>query len=115
MLMAPHPEERLGFVTEHKWTLVAMGIGYFISGFTLFVGKVMKWNRVIGHGLMGIYLFALFSTALRWYATGIDTAWMHLVFTLTVGGLYLRWKYHILYCPHPNYHLEPLDKTRAVM
>lgn len=93
-----------GFIYNSRTALVAIGIIFFISGFTLFVGKLTKQSRTIGHGLFMVYSCFLFATLLSWVAFGFTDAVGNLIGTLITGGLYLRWKYHIFY-------YDPLDKT----
>ena len=43
MLTPPLDKSHLGIVYETRATLVLFGIIFFLSGLTLFVGKIMKW------------------------------------------------------------------------
>lgn len=109
MLTPPLDKSHLGIVYETRATLVLFGIIFFLSGLTLFVGKIMKWKRWVGHGLYAIYMCFLFATFLNWYGLGFDAAVGNMVGSVIVGALYLRWKYRI-------YYYEPsVDKIRSRM
>lgn len=92
------------FVYESRVALALIGTLFFISGLTLFAGKLTKMRRVTGHGLFAVYNCFLFATLLSWFYFGFVDALGNLIGTLVVGGLYLRWKYHI-------YYYDGLDKT----
>jgi len=93
----PVDVSRLGFIYENRWTLFAFGVFFFISGMTLLVAKIKKMRRIVGYSLMTIYLTFLFVSILNWYAFGVGQAVGNIIGAVVVGGLYLRWKYHIYY------------------
>lgn len=99
----------LGFIYESRLALVAFGMFFFGSGLMLFIGKVTKMRKVAGHGLFSIYICFMFAFILNWVVLGFSAAWPNLAGAVVVGGLYLRWKYHIYY------YEPPLDKVRAKM
>lgn len=93
-----------GFVYESRLVLASIGTFFFISGLTLFVGKLTKMRRVTGHGLFMVYICFLFATILSWVSFGFVDATGNMIGMLISGALYLRWKYHI-------YYYDPLDKA----
>lgn len=107
-MLPPEPSSRLGFIYESRVSLVVFGIIFFLSGLTLLVGKIKKWRRVEGWGLMANYLCFFFAFILNWVGLGWGAAWGNLIVAVVVAGLYLRWKYHIFY-------YEPVDKTSPVV
>lgn len=92
------------YVYDSRFVLATIGTFFFISGLTLFVGKLTKMRRVVGHGLFMVYCCFLFATLLSWTSFGFAEASGNLIGMLIAGGLYLRWKYHI-------YYYDPLDKA----
>ncbi len=102
-------DPRLGFIYNHHWSLVLLGVIFFLAGAVLFWGKVRKKRRTIGHGLMATYLCFLFGAIIVWYADGVVAAVPNSIAALITAGLYLRWKYHI-------YYYEPsVDKVQDMM
>ena len=95
------------FIYESRGVLVTIGVLFFTSGLTLFMGKLTKMSRIIGHGLFMVYSCFLFASLLSWFSFGFVHALGNLTATLVVGGLYLRWKYHI-------YYYDPVDKPHKL-
>lgn len=102
-----HIDSQLGFLYESKWSLGLFGLAFFISGATLFYGKVMRSKRWTGRGLF--YIFACFL-----FAAILDTFAQH---TLSVGNffasaimasLYLRWRFKTAYID-PNHFVDDID------
>jgi len=108
LFLDPTPDTKLGIIYENKVSLVILGIIIFCSGFTLFLGKILKKRRVQGWGLFAIYNCYLFAGLLNWYALGWSAAWSNLLGAVIVGALYLRWKYHI-------YYYDPVDKKHRLV
>lgn len=103
MFLPPQTGSNLGFIYENRWVIASFGVLFFISGLTLFIGKIMKRRRVIGHGLFMVYVCFLFSFILNWVGLSFYAASGNLIGSFIVGALYLRWKYYIYYyqpCPH---------------
>jgi hypothetical protein len=88
---------KLDIVYANRFVLATLGMLIFLSGATLFYGKVFKHRRIEGYGLFAAYNCYLFAGILNWYAIGWDAAWSNLIGALIMGLLYLRWKYHIYY------------------
>src|ERR1044072_3446923 len=103
------PGTKLDVVYANRFTLVTLGVIIFASGATLFYGKIFKQRRIQGIGLFAVYCCYLFAGVLNWYAIGWDSAWSNLLGAVIVGGLYLRWKYHIYY------YTTDLDTVRSKM
>lgn len=102
-------DSRLGFIYENRVALVLFGLYFIVSGMLLFIGKIAKMRKTTGHGLFLTYNAFLFGFILNWVGLSFSHAWANLVAAVVVGGLYLRWKYHI-------YYYEPaLDKVREKM
>lgn len=104
MFVTPDSGLEPGFVYESRFVLALIGTAFFISGLTLFVGKLTKMRRTTGHGLFMVYSCFLFATLLTLFTYGFMDAVPNLIGMLVSGGLYLRWKYHI-------YYYDPLDKA----
>ena len=107
IMLVDTTEPAPGFIYNSRSALVVIGIIFFLSGLTLFVGKLTKQRRTIGHGLFMVYLCFLFTTLLSWIAFGFTAALGNIIATLITGGLYLRWKYHI-------YYYDPVDKPHKL-
>lgn len=97
ILADPIPESNLAIIYETKATLVVFGIIFFVLGVALFVSKLFKWKRIQGWSLFGIYVSYMFAFFSNWIGLGWDSAWGNLILAIIMGGLYLRWKYHIYY------------------
>lgn len=114
MALPSHEHSRLGIIYEHRSALVAFGLIFFSSGLILLVGKLLKMKHVIGWGLMAIYLCFFFATILVWYGEGWKDAVPNAIGTSITGGLYLRWKYDILYVDKRHSIITyPNDLTRS--
>lgn len=89
-----YPTPYLGFIFAHRLTLVAFGMIFSCSGFTLLIGKLRKRRKIVGAGLLAIYLCFFFSTFLNGAAFGwVMDAWLaNAIATLITGALYLRWR-----------------------
>ena len=109
MLLNASSNSNLGFIYESRNALVLLGMFFFASGLTLFIGKIAKIRRIQGYGLFMIYSCFLFACLINWLGYGFDRAWFNMTGALITGALYLRWKYHI-YIYEP-----PVDKVRAKM
>lgn len=115
MFLPPDPNTRLGFIYETRPSLVSFGILFFSSGFVLFIGKIKKWKKVVGVGLMMIYLDYLFAAFLNWYAIGWSAAWGNFIGALLLGVLHLKWKRET-YNPKPRKFLpEHVDTNSPVV
>lgn len=91
--------DKFGWIYDSRISLVILGVIFFCSGATLFVGKFFKKKHIVGYGLMAIYLCFLFAGLLDWVALGFGAALTNLVASCIVGFLYLRWKHNFLYDP----------------
>jgi hypothetical protein len=91
------PGSDLGFLYESRVALVIYGIIFFASGLWLVVAKIVHCNRHVGWSLMAIYLCFLYAGILNCAADGMEAGCPNLIAAMILGGLYLRWKYHIFY------------------
>lgn len=94
------------YVYDSRFALTTIGIIFFMSGLTLFVGKLAKMHRAVGHGLFMTYCCFLFATLLSWVSFGFAEASGSLIGMLIAGALHLRWKYHV-------YYYDTLDKRNG--
>lgn len=97
LIAAGSPGESLGLFYENSSVLTMFGLLFFASGGMLLVGKIAKKDRLTGYGLFLTYSCFLFAAIANWVANGFYAASGNLIGALIVGGLYLRWKYHIYY------------------
>lgn len=93
----------LGFLYSTRASLVMFGIVFFLCGATLLYGKIKRNKKLVGIGLMSIYMCFLFAGLLNAIA---GAPWIpNLAFSIVVGALYLRWKYTRSYV-NPNHFIE---------
>lgn len=109
MFLPLEPDTRLGIIYETRPTLVGFVLLFFFSGLSLMVGKLAHLRKLQGWGLFAMYNCYLFAFFLNWYAIDFHAAYRNLIGAIVVGGLYLRWKYHIYYYD------PPLDMVRKKM
>ena len=97
----------LGFIYSSRISLVILGFIFVVSGSILLYAKIRRSRKWTGRGLLAVYLCFLFATIIQAVAySGVLSAWVgNLLFTMIVGGLYLRWKYKTEYI-NPNYFYE---------
>lgn len=87
----------LGFIFNNRAPLVIFGAVFFLSGLTLFLGKIRGNREMTGHGLMAIYLCFVFSGILNAAASDWHPeSWVgNAVAAAFVAVLWLWWKYKV--------------------
>lgn len=88
---------RLDWMLNSRISLMIFGTLFFISGLTLFLGKVLKKYDWTGRGLMMVYLSFLFAALVNTFAIGWNEGSYNFIAAMIVGALYLRWKHHFWY------------------
>lgn len=94
--------DSFGWIYGSRPALVLFGIIFFVSGASLFVGKILKHASLIGHSLMAIYLCFLFGAFLQGAAHSWVDGLPNFIASGIVAVLYLRWKY--------KYHPVPIKE-----
>ena len=97
----------LGVLYSSRLSLSIFGLIFFLSGATLFYGKVTKSKKWTGAGLFVIFACFLFSAIL-------DTAARHspsignFVCAVIMALLYLRWRFKTAYID-PNHFIDDVN------
>lgn len=97
MLAPAQAGTRLEQIYNNRASLAAFGVFFFATGLLLLMSKIRKWRNAEGWSLFLIYNAFFFSFLITWVGFGFAYAWGNMIGAIIVGGLYLRWKYHIYY------------------
>jgi hypothetical protein len=102
-----HVGGTLGWLYESRLSLSLFGLIFFLSGATLFYGKMRRSKKWTGVGLFSIFACFMFAACL-------DTAARHtpsignFVCAFIMAALYLRWRFKTAYID-PNHFVDDVD------
>jgi hypothetical protein len=100
----------LGFIYSSRLALSAFGLAFFLSGASLFYGKIAKSKKWTGNGLFAIFTCFLFSGLLETTARHVPSIG-NFTSAFIVGALYLRWRFKTVYID-PNHFVDDVDTMR---